>query len=255
MKIASILLTFMLVVTPVYATINFDNSDDALNCGTGIDNISPMSISVWLYLNSGGTNGASRIINKDGSEGWLYWIQAGSNNRVILEYLYTTSEVWRWSATGVITYGAWYNLIMTWDGTQNPTGMKYFKDGTETSYGTTSTGSGTHSDTGGAVFVGNLSASGNRAIDGKMSELAVWAAELTTQEIQFLSKSRVKGLPLQVRPSTLKAYWPLDDEEDGSSGDGDTFKDLSGNGNHCTGDDGSGNSGLTALGETILSYP
>ena len=44
-------------------------------------------------------------------------------------------------------------------------------------------------------------------------------------------------------------------EPDGTSADGDSFLDKSSNANSCTGDDGAGNTGLTALAESVLSYP
>jgi hypothetical protein len=47
----------------------------------------------------------------------------------------------------------------------------------------------------------------------------------------------------------------MDDQEAGTSADGDTVRDLSGNGNNGTGNDGADNTGLTWTQETVLSYP
>ena len=61
-------------------------------------------------------------------------------------------------------------------------------------------------------------------------------------------------MSLQVDPSNLVMYLPLDDLADGAASNGLTFGDLSGNGNDGTGDDGTNNTGLTAKAEVVLSY-
>ena len=65
----------------------------------------------------------------------------------------------------------------------------------------------------------------------------------------------MRYIPIQLFGSNLKTYLTLDDLPDGTSGDGDTFVDRSGNGNDGTGSDGGNNTGLTWVGESILSYP
>lgn len=52
----------------------------------------------------------------------------------------------------------------------------------------------------------------------------------------------------------LNLYYHLDDQTAGTSADGDTVRDLSGNGNNGTGDDGANGTGLQWIGESILSY-
>lgn len=45
---------------------------------------------------------------------------------------------------------------------------------------------------------------------GAMSDLAVWTNSLNAGEISKLAKSRVKYMPLQIRPDKLKFFWPMD---------------------------------------------
>ena len=78
---------------------------------------------------------------------------------------------------------------------------------------------------------------------------------LSQSEIELLANSHVRYIPIQLFGSNLKTYLTLDDLPDGTSGDGDTFVDRSGNGNDGTGSDGRNNTGLTWVGESILSYP
>ena len=74
-------------------------------------------------------------------------------------------------------------------------------------------------------------------------------------EIDLLAKSKVKGIPLQIQPSSLKLYLPLDDFADNTALDTtvDGYVDRSGNGNHGQGVDADGDSTNTA--ESVLSYP
>lgn len=92
-------------------------------------------------------------------------------------------------------------------------------------------------------------------LDGQLTEFAIWTAAVTADERANLASSRVKYMPRQVQPTNQKAYWPMDDGPDGTSADGDTLRDLSGNGNDGTGDDGANNTGLTWKAEEVLSYP
>lgn len=86
-------------------------------------------------------------------------------------------------------------------------------------------------------------------------EIALWGHELSVIEVGQVSNSKVKYMPLQIQPTDLRAYWPMDDGIDGASADGDTVRDLSGNGNDGVGNDGPNNSGLTWTAEEVLSYP
>lgn len=90
---------------------------------------------------------------------------------------------------------------------------------------------------------------------GEITEVAIWNVALTPTEISLLASSCIKGIPLQIRLTNLVGYWSMDDQETGTSADGDMVRDLSGNGNNGTGDDGANNTGLLWIGESVLSYP
>ena len=63
----------------------------------------------------------------------------------------------------------------------------------------------------------------------------------------------MKGLPLQIAPSSLIFYMPLDDVAHGVGINTASFSDRSGNKHDGTGVDADGDS--KAYGEEILSYP
>jgi len=70
------------------------------------------------------------------------------------------------------------------------------------------------------------------SFDGKMNEIAIWNAQLTDNEIYQLRRAFKRRFPLQIQPTLLKAYYPLDDW--GASGLTATgaAQDLSGNAKH-----------------------
>jgi len=95
---------------------------------------------------------------------------------------------------------------------------------------------------------------GGAASPGVVHEVAVWTTVLTQAQMEQLTIARTRHMPLQINTANLLAYWVLDDEEEGSSADGDTFRDYKGT-HTCTGNDGANNTGLTARAEQAVSYP
>jgi hypothetical protein len=90
---------------------------------------------------------------------------------------------------------------------------------------------------------------------GIISELVIWDVELTLAQVKQLYNSRLKGMGDQISPDDRVLDLRMDDGLDGTSADGDTVRDYSGNSNDGTGDDGADNTGLTWKAEDYLSYP
>ncbi len=80
-----------------------------------------------------------------------------------------------------------------------------------------------------------------------ISEYSAWNIALSATEISQLYIGGLRRLPLQIQSSKLVLDLSLDDVPDGQNADGRTFRDLSGNGNDATGDDGANNTGMTGL--------
>lgn len=87
---------------------------------------------------------------------------------------------------------------------------------------------------------------------GKINDVYMFGTNLSENQIHNIGKSKLKRI--MSPPSNLVLYYPLDDEEDGSSADGDVFTDLSSNRKNFTGNDGANNTGLTAKAEAVLTY-
>lgn len=235
----------------IIAGIDFDGTDDKLPCG---DNGSldfgtgSFTYSLWVFVstsassfdmswNKGGASATNTGYDMElGTGAWKANISDG-----------TTLFSANFSGTEI--NDVWVHLLAVVDQTDDE--LRAYKDGVLQSTKSI-TGIGSTSNATVAV-IGNRSV-GGFAFKGLINDVSIWGIELTDGEISLLADSKMKGMAYQIQSSSLKAYWPLDDEEDSSSGDGDTFVDRSGNGNTCTGDDGANNTGLTAKAEEILSY-
>ncbi len=91
--------------------------------------------------------------------------------------------------------------------------------------------------------------------NGIIDDVRIYNRALSPSEVEVIAKGRLKYDSLTTPGNGLVGYWPLDDSPDGTSGDGDTFVDRSGNGNNGTGVDGANNTGLTAKASSYLMYP
>lgn len=160
-----------------------------------------------------------------------------------------------------LSTGVWGTIFFNYDGSQATNDDKisiYVGDGSKRAQGFgTGTIPATLQNSTAPFTVGDMDITGtlSRATNGQLVEAAVWKGiNLTAVERAILANSHAKHMPLQIRPSNLSIYLPMDDGADGTSADGDTVKDLSGSGNHGIGDDGAG-AGLTWKAEEQLSYP
>lgn len=90
--------------------------------------------------------------------------------------------------------------------------------------------------------------------EGRISHFWLYESALTADEIALMYKSRMKRIGLQIQPSTILSDNPLDDELNETSADGDTFRDITGNGNTIAANDGANNTGMTANAKGPRTY-
>lgn len=142
--------------------------------------------------------------------------------------------------TGIITSG-WHFLVGTYDKDENI--LIFYIDGV--SQGTAPS---TTADQGGTQYVGATSNS-TRWFDGQIGEVFIYDVALLPAQVLTLYNSRIKYQPVYVQASDLNTYLPLDDHPNGTSGSGNTYRDMSPNDN-----DGTGENTLTNKAEEVLSY-
>ena len=254
-KIFAIFLILFLWCGMSWAGVDFDGVDDSINCGSGssIDNLhqSTMTVSVWVE----GTFDTTfrRVCNKgtdDVTSGWLIAYQLSSGqNRVNFYVRWSGAEAqWRYiSGSSAMT-----NIVITYDGSStsnNP--IIYINGSSVTTTEITAPSGNVTDDKDENLVIGNRN-DGTRCFLGEVNEFKIWNTILTPAQVLQEYNGKLKTMyHLQ---SNNKLYLPMDDQPSGTSADGDTVRDLSGNGNNGTGNDGANNTGLTWVGESVLSY-
>lgn len=237
----------LFLISPVYAGVDFDGIDDFLSSTDGNTcdfeaNTEDFSISVWVKSDDV-LNYNAIIYKVDANND--FWRLIQNDDGTIRASINTIDE----SSVATITQGSWHSVIATFDRDGD---MIVYVDGVA-SGGTALNGELMSLDSQ-LIEVGFLSpGGGDQFWNGQITEVAIYEKVLSSTEIELLSFSMVKRMPLQI--GSLCFYIPIDDEPDGTSGDGDTFIDISPNGFNASGDDGANNTGLTVKGEEVLSYP
>jgi len=235
-------------------SINFSTtSHRAITCGTSNSMLmigTACTISIWTYITGNGENNEGFLIAKGsgGGEGIRLQVAGGSSLYFVVA---GATYLVRANTNAAFSFNTWYNFLATWDGSTTAANSHIYINGTEINYNQTQNGVSLSSTFDGMITIGNRG-SFARTFYGALSEAAVWNVELTTREIRNVASSRVKRMPLQIRPGNLQGYWPLDElSNDALSFGSGLFRDLSGRGNN-----GSpfGNPAPTGLPEKVLTY-
>lgn len=213
---------FLIILIPVssYASIVFDGANTIINCGSdaSIDdmNLSGTGISgsAWIYARSMGEGPNGRIFFKGNAGGdsgqWRFGLDSGGDLRFVKDCSVTDFTVP--SVTGVISTDTWYHVAFTWDGAVGlSTDARIYVNGIEVAYASATIGAVTvRSDAALNLCIGN-SQNLLGTFDGFIEDAAVWNKVLSLQEIKQLANSKIKGMPLQISPNSLRGYWPMDD--------------------------------------------
>jgi len=167
--------TYGLGGSPLY-TAQFDGSDDVIACGTS-NSILPQStactIVAWVRVSDASAN--QRIIDRDNVHFNIIY------GLILFTSLGSTST-YRNSANSVVSNDTWTHFAVTWDGSTTATGIKFYKNGVETSYGTNQDGASPTSNAGSTTRLGNRS-DGARCLTGYMTEVGVFNAVMSTDAI------------------------------------------------------------------------
>ena len=235
--------------------VDLDGTDGYINCGndSSLDFVAQnFTIAMWINLKSFAQNELLYCRGLYRVDGIYCQIQSNppgtaiKNLRMVLNKTPPDNPDTR-TVDNVLSANQSYHVVFQRVGTVG----KIFVNGVECSYAfqTILSNPTTSSRNAYIGIYDNLAL----ATDPKISEFAIWDVALPLTEISLLANSKIKRLPLQIQPSNLKLYLPLDEVADGVSIHGQTFKDLSGNNNNGTGSDAGGES--VGRAEEVLSYP
>lgn len=170
-----------------YATSSAANTDYVnAGSGTSIDNLSQISISVWVK--GSGTSGAQFIMSKfaTGSypTGWAIYfnIQTASTAYVAFDRGFsTTTGAWRTSST--ITHTNWNHIVITYNKSSTSNDPIIYINGVSQTITKAQAPVGTATDeSAGSLFFGRTSDSTYK-FDGQIGEAAVFDRILTSTEV------------------------------------------------------------------------
>jgi len=221
--------------------IDFDGTNDELRISSLVASISaPCSAAFWVKL------GQTESTEKQLFRLYLnYTHDVGVTYGVNGKFLFYSSDATdrgyvQPSATPVAL--TWYHIAVVLDGTNN--GILYVD-------GVNAANKATGKNPQGMTAVVCASNIGGRYLNGTISDLGIWSAALSSDEVSLLHSSRMKYLVPQIQAANLKVYLPFDDFADGATASGaNTIIDRSGNGNH-----GTPINSPVGKAEAFLSYP
>ena len=257
-----ILLLSLFLSSNVYGGVEFDNTDDHISVTDFLGSGNQISVSAWVYFDTDTTDDYVLNFGTVGQNGIALLrddTDSVTSRTDVFTILVGAGTDYRLStATNSATSGSWMHVAYTFDSDQSGGAdeLSVYINGVEDANSPETGGAGSMANPNTDLFVGSaVGGSSNNTMDGKITEVALWTSVLTETEIKLLSDSKVKGMPLQIQPSSLQMYLPLHEQSEGASSDGVTFRDNSSSGNNGSGDDGANNTGLTARAEEVLSYP
>jgi hypothetical protein len=245
--ILSLLLSLLICVN-CWAGIDFDTTDDIIEISDNADFDGAITVTVWMRVDTNNINQCfvGRFGSTSGADRHFKLLVRNSNKfRLAVSEGVSGSTM---DSTNNVGNGDWYHIAATIEDHDQEIFRNGVSENTST-YGVTT-------DCARKIDLGQDDEEGsvNQPFSGEIKDFALWSTILTSDEINLIATSGVKGIERQIQPSNLVVYLPLDDVAEGGSGDGVTFVDRSGNGNDGTGEDNNG-SGLTSYAESENSYP
>ena len=265
-RITLYIIAILLVAGTAWAGITFDGVDDTAtssNFDLGLNGATELSIAFRVYVYSD-TGGYSEPVIKYGADGVApvgiaIVNQATGFGGEFFGYSLHSYEV-DYGFTTPVSYNATHTLVFTWkrnNGTISDFGI--YVDGSvqadavintdwcdyPTYYASYSASDGSH-----PMYLGDTPWGDAPHII--LEEVAIWNIQLTQAEAQSFGSGT---LATSIQSGNLKGYWRLNDGTVGTSADGDTLSDGSGNSHNLTGADGANNSGLTWTASLLGSTP
>ena len=183
--------------------LDFDGTDDYIDCGNVLDQTGTdaFSVSGWLKYD---TTKSNTLVGKMNSSfvGYQIYINAANKLKFLLQ---GTGNL---SATGVtaLSTNNWYHIVITYDGTGATSGINFYINGTSETF----TGSGSNS--GGVSNSENFEIGARTgttdALDGSISNVSIYNLELSAAQVTTLYNSG-KPFDLNTFAITPVSWWRL----------------------------------------------
>jgi len=200
-------------------SLNFDGSNDILNCGDSNDfsfgngtTDSAFSISAWI--NVGTLLFAPRpIASKNFSSQQEYTLYVASDGKlyfILYDTLGGSSDhaTIQSASAGTISTGSWFHVVATYSGNGSTSGMGMFVNGSALTT-TASSNNYTAMDNGTGDFLIGHDKVSRKTFSGNIDELSIWDKELSASEVTDLYNG---GTPTDLAGmSNLVGWWRMGD--------------------------------------------
>lgn len=185
----------------VGGAMDFDGADDRVDVGSDatLDNLSAMTIVAWIKPDTLGEGPSlGRIIGKTSSAGTTtaggWTLNLDTTNRLTFDVDYNTTDFRQRAANNSITLNQWQQVAVTWTGSATATNAKLYVNGVETSYATTTNGTGGRvDDSAQSISIGNPPGRTDRTFDGKIDNVRIYNRALSAAEIATLYDTTISG--------------------------------------------------------------
>ena len=194
------------------SALDFQKTGDILSCGSGttLDDLPMLTAEAWVYPRTSATFGSvvTKALGSSPDDGWLVSLDM-ANNALLFGADFLSGEMVR-TANSVITPNTWQHVAATWTGSATATTVKLYVNGVETTYTTTTNGSGGRvSDANENLSIGNEPQLFDD-FDGYIDEVQVYNYARTSQQI---IEDMNAGHPTGGSPiGSQVAYWNLDEQ-------------------------------------------
>jgi hypothetical protein len=236
------------------------SDQDDFSFGDGSGNDQPFSFSAWVFVEdaSGGDNGPFITKGQVGGGTNIEYIFKHESG-VLRFFLYrgdntgTTNRLNATANAASISDSTWTQVVATYDGSKNHTGLKLYTNGSQTAATTTEdnayvSGGGTRNTTQPLILgkTNNDSANSNQLFEDRMADVCIFNKELPSAEVTELYNS---GKVINIRNhsafSNVVSWWKMGDDQDTDGSNG--IRD------YVSGYNGTLTNGATIIDETGLS--
>jgi len=172
--------------------LDFDGADDDVDIGapTLLDDLGPLTMSAWINPRTAGEGSTGKIFSKRPTgavtSDWFLEIDNTTPEVNAFEFIKDeTPNIGRVTNDNTVSFNVWQHIVVTWDGTNQGTGVHIYKNGIELGYQATTGGGTNGSDATYPIHIGNQD-DGAATFDGQIDDVRLYNRVLTAAEVWSL---------------------------------------------------------------------
>jgi len=211
-------------------TLELNGTDEAIDCGTlaVLENLALKTVMAWVNVD---VTGDQIVMSKRGSStGWRLQVETGGTElRMMLQQLFSTSNGQWKSANNTITRDTWHHVAAVYDRGDVANDPVFYIDGISVGVTEQTTPVGTAGDNSGVIhYIGRKATGSAIRFNGSLDDLCIYNRLLSSAEIATI----FAGEGINPNKNGLVARWFPGELAPGATVL--SVKDISGNGNDGT---------------------